>query len=69
MPVGGIKIPHASWPKDQNMKQKQYYNKFNKDILKIGLIIVGLVLKSKAVYVCLQHESKGKKWYSSTPKN
>ena len=66
MPVGGIKIPHASWPKDQNMKQKQYYNKF---ILKIGLIIVGLVLKSEAICVWLQHESKGKKWYNSTPKN
>ena len=23
-------IPHASWPKNQNIKQKQY-NKFNKD--------------------------------------
>ena len=35
--VGGVglipgheaKIPHASWPKNQNIKQKQYYNKFN----------------------------------------
>ena len=25
------KIPHASWPKNQNIKQKQYCNKFNKD--------------------------------------
>ena len=25
------KIPHASWPKDQNIQQKQYYNKSNKD--------------------------------------
>ena len=24
-------IPYASWPKNQNIKQKQYYNKFNKD--------------------------------------
>ena len=24
------KIPHASWPKNQNIKQKQYCNKFNK---------------------------------------
>ena len=29
----GAKIPHASQPKHQNIKQKQYYNKFNKDIL------------------------------------
>ena len=24
-------IPHASWPKDQNIKQKQYCNKFNEN--------------------------------------
>jgi hypothetical protein len=27
----GAKIPHASEPKTQNIKQKQYCNKFNKD--------------------------------------
>ena len=27
----GAKIPHASGPKNQNIKQKQYCNKFNKD--------------------------------------
>ena len=26
-----VKVPHASWPKNQNTKQKQYCNKFNKD--------------------------------------
>ena len=31
IPSQGTKIPHASWPKYQNMKQKQYCNKFNKD--------------------------------------
>ena len=30
----GAKIPHALWPKNQNIKQKRYYNKFNKDFLK-----------------------------------
>ena len=25
------KIPHTSWPKHQNTKQKKYYNKYNKD--------------------------------------
>ena len=24
-------MPHASWPKKQNIKQKQYCNKFSKD--------------------------------------
>ena len=27
----GAKIPHASWPKKQNIKQKQDCNKINKD--------------------------------------
>ena len=33
IPGQGVKIPHASWPKDKekNIKQKQYCNKFNKD--------------------------------------
>ena len=30
-PGQGAKIPHASWPKKQNIKQKQYCNKLNKD--------------------------------------
>ena len=34
IPGWGTKIPHASWPKNQNMKQKQYCNKFNKDFKK-----------------------------------
>ena len=28
------KIPHAFWPKNQNIKQKQHCNKFNKDFRK-----------------------------------
>ena len=31
IPGQGAKIPHALWPKIQNIKQKQYCNKFNKD--------------------------------------
>ena len=31
IPGGAAGIPHASWPKNQNKKQKQYCNKFNKD--------------------------------------
>ena len=31
IPGRGAKIPHASRPKNQNIKQKQYCNKFNKD--------------------------------------
>ena len=32
IPGWGAKIPHASGPKNQNTKQKQYCNKFNKDL-------------------------------------
>ena len=31
IPGWGAKIANASWPKNQNIKQKQYSNKFNKD--------------------------------------
>ena len=34
IPAPGAKISHASWPK-QDIKQKQYWNKFNKDFCKI----------------------------------
>ena len=30
IPGWGPKIPHAWLPKNQNIKQKQYFNKFNK---------------------------------------
>ena len=32
IPGQGANIPHASGPKNQNIKQKQYCNNFNKDI-------------------------------------
>ena len=31
IPDWGAKIPHGSWPKNQNINQKQYCNKFNED--------------------------------------
>ena len=34
IPGWGAKIPYASGPKNQNIKQKQYCNKFNKDFKK-----------------------------------
>ena len=33
VPRQGAKNPHASWPKNQNVKQKQCCNKFNKDFI------------------------------------
>ena len=32
IPGWRAKLPHASWPKNQNPKQKQHCNKFNKDL-------------------------------------
>ena len=32
LPGRGAEIPHASGPKNQKLKQKQYCNKFNKDL-------------------------------------
>ena len=32
IPGQGVKIPYASKPKNQNIKQKRYCNKFNKDL-------------------------------------
>ena len=34
IPGWGAQIPHALQPKNQNLKQKQYCNKFNKDLKK-----------------------------------
>ena len=31
VPGQGAEIPHALWPKNQNVKQKQYCNKYNED--------------------------------------
>ena len=31
IPGGEVKIPHALWPRNQTIKQKQCYNKFHKD--------------------------------------
>ena len=35
IPGRGAKIPHASQPKNQNIKQKQYCNAFKKDFKKM----------------------------------
>ena len=51
IPGRGAKIPHASWPKNQNIKQNQYCNKFNKDFKK----------KKKKVYI-KKIKNKKKRW-------
>ena len=34
IPGWGTKIPHTSWPKKQNIKQRQYCNKLKNDLKK-----------------------------------
>ena len=34
VPGGEAKIPYAQWQENQNMKQKQYSNTFNKNLKK-----------------------------------
>ena len=48
----GVKIPHALWPQNQNIKQKQYCNKFNKD-LKMAYIKILFYLGSCQVSASL----------------
>ena len=48
IPGRGAKIPHASRPKKQNIKQKQYCNKFNKDFKK--MVHIKKNLKKKIHY-------------------
>ena len=49
IPGEGAKIPHASQPKNQNMKQKQYYAKFNKDLFLILKIKTHLFKRCVAI--------------------
>ena len=55
IPGQGAKIPHASGPKNQNIKQKQYCNKFNKKTLEMVHIKKSLRRKKdmgKEVFLC-----------------
>ena len=42
MPGWGAKIPHTSWPKNQNIKQKKCFNQFSKDFKMAHIKIVFL---------------------------
>ena len=50
IPGQGDKIPHALWPKNQTMKQKQYCKKFNKDFKNSLHFKKSLKLKKEAPY-------------------
>ena len=45
IPGWGAEIAHASWPKNQSIKQEQYCNKFNKDFKK--MVHVKKIFKKK----------------------
>ena len=44
IPDGGAKILHALWPKNQNIQQKQYCNKFNKDLKNSPWVLVWVLV-------------------------
>ena len=52
IPGRGAKTPHAPGPKNQNIKQKQYCNKFNKDF-KNGPHQKKKILKKPKAYLIL----------------
>ena len=45
IPGRGAKIPHDLWPEKQNIKQKQYCHKFNKDLKK--MVYIKKIIKKK----------------------
>ena len=60
IPGWGAKIPHTSQPKNQNIKQKQYCNKFNEDF-KNGPHQKKKILK--------KNKNKSNKWNSAISHN
>ena len=52
IPGHGVKIPHGSGPKTQDIKQKQWGNKFNKDF-KNGPHQKNLLEKREVFQPCL----------------
>ena len=60
IPGQGAKIPHASGSEDQNMKQKQYCNKFNKDFKKIFSTLKKNYIKKNADGAALKKKKRKK---------
>ena len=52
IPGQEAKIPRSTWPKNQNIKQKQYCNKFNKRLQKWSKL-KKKILKKKKKKVCI----------------
>ena len=51
IPGWGAKISHALGPKNQNIKQKQYCNKFNKDLKMVHIKKKSLKKTSRSHFV------------------
>ena len=56
LPGWGAKIPHALWPKKQNIKQKQYCNKFSRDFKMVYIqkkfFLMATILKPQCHFFC-----------------
>ena len=68
IPGQGAKTPHASWPKNQNMKQKQYWNKFNKDF-KNGSHTQKIFKKIKKYILKIKNKNKNRPWKNELLQN
>ena len=72
IPDPGGKIPHASWPKNQNIKQKPYCKKFNKDFKKntphLSIHIYTYTGEGNGTplqYSCLENPMDGGAWWAT----
>ena len=52
IPDRGAKILHALWPKNQNIQQKQYCNKFNKDLKNSPWVLVWVLVAQLCPTLC-----------------
>ena len=59
IPGWGVKIPR---PKSQNMKEKQYFDKFSKDFYKSGSHQEKILKKIKRIFACVSPPVEEKKW-------
>ena len=61
------KIPHALWPKNPNIQQKQHCNKFNKDFKNYPLFFLNPKRKKSICYVfiCMENSMDRRAWQAT----
>ena len=61
IPDQGDRIPHASWSRSQGLEQKQYCNKFNKDLKKKNLKVIPNLNSSVKIMLTIRNTSSPQK--------